>query len=77
MRTSLRAIQPPCYSVVSRQSFIKKIVSVGKKRLGNFVEELINARKEMIETIVTILFAGSLLLGGTYLFLSQLAQHGW
>lgn len=77
MRNSSRAIQHPCYSVITNQSLAAKIAAYSKKKLWKFLHTFITTKKEIVEMIVTILFTGSLLLSGTYLFLSQLAQHGW
>ncbi len=77
MRNSSRVIHHPCYSAVTSQSLLARTISICKKRLASLIEDLITARKELVELVATILFAGSLFLGGAYLFLSQLAQHGW
>lgn len=77
MRNSIRVIRHPYCSVVTSQSLTARLLTNGKKRILRFLQELIKERKELVELIVTLLFTASILLGGAYFFLSQLAQYGW
>jgi len=60
-----------CWSSITRPV---RVTLDGVK--GKIVERLRNCRS-VIFTLVTILLYGGLFMSGSYLFLVQLAKHGW
>lgn len=73
MRMQQRASTYTCFSVWSTRTGIPHSRRVDKKTVLQFFKK----QKTTIETVLLTTFLGSLLLGGIYLFLPQLAQYGW
>lgn len=58
-------------------SSITKPVRITLKDIKEKIAERLSNCRSLIFTLVTILLYGGLFMSGSYLFLVQLAKHGW
>lgn len=78
MRNQQRAVCGSTYfSVIPDQSCYQKKNNHERQSIIQNLYNQLNRQKKHLETLGCIIVIGSLCLGGTYMFLHQLAQYGW